>query len=135
MRAGIEYVIKSSRAFMMCQFRRLSFTACCASLIILSQDNPADSFLITTGQEYGQYLENIGYKPNVYSKNIGEKTYFDYNSGTNNYVDTYLFTSDEVIGTRGNLRNEIKIKFIEQDGVIVNTVVWIDKTDLKSDIN
>ena len=69
----------------------------------------------------------------MYSGN--KKTYFDYNSGTNNYVDTYLFTSDEVIGTRGNLRNEIKIKFIEQDGVIINTEVWIDNADLKSDIN
>lgn len=48
------------------------------------------------------FLSDLGYTPRIYATQVGNWSVVDdYIKGDNNYVDTFLFTSDEVIGTLG----------------------------------
>jgi len=69
----------------------------------------------------------IGYNARVYNSTDGE-TSNQYRIGTYNYVDTFIFTSDQVIGTQ-NKDNQIRISFDEENGKITNTKVWINGLD------
>ena len=73
------------------------------------------------------YLNSIGYNARVYNSTDGE-TSNQYRIGTYNYVDTFIFTSDQVIGTQ-NKDNQIRISFDEENGKITNTKVWINGLD------
>ena len=78
------------------------------------------------------YLSAIGYAPRVYvtetnadsSKNWREEKGY-YTTNGNNYVNKYLFTSDEAIGSVGTQKN-VKMSFKVENGKLKSTKVWID---------
>ena len=79
-----------------------------------------------------EYLTALGYSANVFSNGshgLGEKkdeyNYFGWNN-EHNYVDTYLFTSDEVIENRGQNH---QVKFAITDS---GTKIWITGTDIET---
>jgi|GEM_PF-774509 prepilin-type N-terminal cleavage/methylation domain-containing protein len=74
------------------------------------------------------YLDDLGYSPRVYSNGdngLGEQTNkFGYGKSYN-YVDTYLLTSDQVIGKRAD-EHQVRIKLTDN-----GTKVWVNGTDLE----
>lgn len=73
------------------------------------------------------YFTELGYSAKVYSGEFGE-TENKYSFSNHNYVDTYLFTSDEVIEARAN-EHQIKFKITDE-----GTTFWITGTDLKTTV-
>ena len=79
---------------------------------------------------YQPYLSDIGYDARVYSTGTTATTKDAvYNLGSRgfNYVDKYLFTSNEMLGTEYSGREiatGIRIKFNVENGKITGTQVW-----------
>lgn len=71
------------------------------------------------------YFDSMGYNPQVYSQKNGESSSFYIGGGVNNYVDTYLFTSDALISP-SNQDKAVKVSFSIVDGKVANTKVWIN---------
>jgi len=71
------------------------------------------------------YFTALGYSPKVYSSSLGQTDGAFSFSRDHNYVDTYLLTSDEVIGTRSQ-EHQVRVK-VSGSG----TRVWITNTDLE----
>ena len=81
------------------------------------------------------YFSALGYNPQVHSMNTDNTAIGNFNAGTNNYVDTYFFTSDEVIGDLAK-EKQVRIGFKVVDGKITDTNVWIynARSEMKSDV-
>lgn len=74
---------------------------------------------------YQPYFTDLGYKPRIYDNSSVTDTYA---AKKNNYTDKYLFTSNEMVGTRyaSNTEHSVKIKFnVGSDGKIFGTQVWV----------
>lgn len=65
------------------------------------------------------YLSQMGFSPRVFNSQNQEGSQFS-TDNSHNYVDTYLFTSDEVVGTTNR---EARVKVQLQDG---GTKVWLE---------
>lgn len=78
------------------------------------------------------YLANIGYNPKIFITESGNwrvsETGFSFTKGTNNYVDTYLFTSDEVIGSGLGKDRQVWLTFKVSGNKIVNARAWLSNT-------
>ncbi len=82
---------------------------------------------------YQPYLAGTGFNSRVYSNPGGTKSSTGDNEFTTssrgfNYVDRYLFTSDEMIGKKYAKQNlkQVNIKFKVADGKVYGTEVWVD---------
>ena len=71
------------------------------------------------------YFDSMGYNPQVWSNKNNESSSFYIGGGVNNYVDTYLFTSDALISP-SNQDKAVKVSFSIVDGKVANTKVWIN---------
>ena len=82
----------------------------------------------TTNQPY---LSDLGYTPRIYSN----KTVIDDYTTSYNYLDHYLFTSNEMVnrstdpstGAHKESSNNVQISFkVDDNGNVTDTVIWID---------
>lgn len=72
------------------------------------------------------YFKNMGYDPRIYvtqSSGWAEQEDFVI-SGGNNYVNTYLFTSDEAIGKQ-NVNNQVYMKLTKDSEGNTQATVWV----------
>ena len=88
------------------------------------------------GTKSASYLEGIGYTPRIYITEDGNpwSVSDSYTFKGNNYVDTYLFTSDDAIQTPDDSFSNIYLSFKVVDGKLTNSKVMIDGTQLQSSL-
>lgn len=82
--------------------------------------------------DYQPYLKDLGYDPRIYTTANGSNHVVDhYIAHAYNYVDTYLFSSEEMLGSfyKTQTFHQIRIKFSIEDGKVANTRIWIDALD------
>ena len=80
------------------------------------------------------YLAGIGYDARVYNTQTKDPTGASgYAPGTYNYADTFLFSSNAVIGERACDHN-VNMRFTEKDGVITGVKLTVGGTDLASTV-
>ena len=106
--------------------------------------NSNNSMLFQFGQDGGgsirlsgfdtdnnSYLFDIGVDTKVYSNPAGYETNQFLSSGSNNYVDSYIFSSNEMLGDhyKSNVFHNVRIKFNVVDGKVTNTKVWVQGLD------
>jgi len=94
------------------------------------QDGGGSIRISNLDTDYTPYFSGIGYEPRVYKTQGGTSTWGQtdsFVSGGYNYVDSYLFTSDQTLGTqyKENKFNNVNIKFTVKDGKVTNPEVWV----------
>ena len=104
-----------------------------SSLFQYSQDGGGSIRFNIYGGESLSFLKELGYDPGIYINKWEGSTHYteirdDYVSGGNNYVNQYLFTSDEMLGTEYQQKTEhnIMISFKVDGDTVTNTKVWVN---------
>ena len=94
------------------------------------QDGGGSIRLYSFDTDNNSYLSDIGFNARVFS-DIADRETNQFLSGSKNYVDTYLFSSNEMLGDRygSNVRHNVKIRFDVVDGKVTNTKVWVQGLD------
>ena len=76
---------------------------------------------------YTPYFSSIGYQANTYANgSVNNGTYMAH---THNYTDSFLFTSNETVGTayKDAVFHNINIKYeVDASGKVYNTKVWVN---------
>lgn len=98
------------------------------------QDGGGSIRISSMDTDYVPYFTDLGYDANIYVTRTSEYGGWaredNYTNHGNNYVDQYLFTSDEMLGTayaQGEVMHNINIKFNVENGKVTNTQVWADR--------
>lgn len=100
-----------------------------ATMFEYGQDGGGSIRLKSFDTNYQPYFEAIGFDAkNLVNRNGSEYKSETYENGVNNYVNKYLFTSDEMLGTNygSKVFNNVNIKFTETNGTITGAEVWVN---------
>ena len=107
-----------------------------SSLFQYAQDGGGSIRLNIYSGESVSFLKELGYEPGIYINKWDNGTHYteirdDYVSDGNNYVNQYLFTSDEMLGSayKQNTEHSIMISFKVDGDTITNTKVWVNKLE------
>jgi prepilin-type N-terminal cleavage/methylation domain-containing protein len=103
-----------------------------------AQDGGGSIRIAGLDTSYVPYFAAIGYTPSIYTTvnrtNSIVKRFYSGADGVPsstayNYVDRYLFTSNEMLGSSYQMKTfrGIRIKFNVVDGKLANVVIWVDK--------
>ena len=95
-----------------------------------AQDSGGSIRISNIDTNYMPYLSDLGYSPKIYASGINSVT-DNYVVNQKNYVDQYLFTSDEMLGSsyKAETIHNVRIKFNVENGTVKNTVVWVQGLD------
>ena len=99
------------------------------NLFAYGQDGGGSIKISSLDTSYQPYFSDLGYNPQIYATGSGPWRVTDnYVGNANNYLDTFLFTSDEMVGQRyaANVNHGIRIKLnVGDDGKVYGTQVWV----------
>lgn len=98
------------------------------------QDGGGSIRITNLDTDYVPYFDGIGYDTRIYVTQGGTETWRKSDSfvtGGHNYVDRYLFTSNQALGTKYKEQtfHNVNIKFKVKDGVVTDTEVWLNGLD------
>ena len=88
------------------------------------EENRSIRLEISENTNNADYLKYIGYMPKIGGKPAEIRTEYALGAENANYVDTYLFTSDEAILVAG-MTYEVRISFREEYGMLQDVKVWM----------
>lgn len=95
------------------------------------QDGGGSIRISNLDTDYQPFFKDLGYDPRIYVTGGMNQEVDNYVPHAYNYVDTYLFTSEEMLGSAYKTQtfHNIRIKFDVVDGKVANPRVWVNGLD------